>query len=102
MEFRIELVTDDVTGYHCYRVFDSNGYGTDYATYDEADRADRRIRIEAIADRLHAVFTDPTHPTNQLKRPAKRSCIVCGETYRSRVSLLADRGYCPDCIDVTE
>lgn len=78
----------------------------------EADQADQdymqsedcaawyRDQYDEIADRLVTLFTDPTHPSNQLKRPARRTCVHCGETYRSRVDLLADSGVCADCLEV--
>jgi hypothetical protein len=56
--------------------------------------------LDALAARIAADLTNPTLPSNQLKRPAKRSCLVCAATYVSRVSILCDRGYCSDaCAD---
>ena len=51
-----------------------------------------------VADTLARIFTDPTHASNRLKRPATRTCLNCGATWKSRIALLADRLHCtPAC-----
>lgn len=55
--------------------------------------------MDDLAQTLVEIFMDPTHPLNQLKRPATRVCRCCGDAYRSRVAMLADDGLCADCIE---
>jgi hypothetical protein len=55
---------------------------------------------EEFAHAVATFLSDSTNPFNRLKRPAKRVCVECGETYKSAVSLLADSGRCADCIEV--
>lgn len=47
---------------------------------------------------LVARFTDPSREENWLKRPATRTCLGCGTTWKTRLSLLASPVYCtPEC-----
>jgi hypothetical protein len=52
--------------------------------------------VERAAKILVSVFTDPTHPINQLRRPAVRTCqrFGCANTWKSKVALLADKQFC--------
>ncbi len=52
--------------------------------------------IERLAQWFAERLTDPSLLCNQLKRPAKRVCVHCGNTYCSPVSVLCDSGYCSD------
>ena len=47
------------------------------------------VAVQAIVD----VLLDPAHPLNQLKRPARRQCAHCQESYRSSVAYGLD-GFC--------
>lgn len=64
--------------------------------------ADQSAILDALARHLADWFADPQDPFNRLARPAKRTCTLCGDTYRSMVSILADTGLCADCIQVPE
>ena len=52
--------------------------------------------VERLAQWFANRLTDPSLSCNQLKRPAIRTCVHCGNTYRSTVSILCDSGYCSD------
>ncbi len=52
--------------------------------------------LENLAQRLVEVFTDPTLPCNQLRRPTWRTCLHCGGKWRSTVSMLCESPFCSD------
>lgn len=52
--------------------------------------------IESIAERAYRAIIDPASPANHLRRPARRTCLYCGQAYRSTVSILIDPGFCSD------
>ena len=56
------------------------------------------VPVAIDTDTFVAYVTDPSHPDNQLRRPATRRCLrsECDATWQSRVALLADRRYCSD------
>jgi hypothetical protein len=56
--------------------------------------SDSGVVLERLADQLAAMFTDPTLPAHQLKRPVYRVCLGCGGRYRSLVNILHDAGFC--------
>ena len=61
-----------------------------------------KARTDAARE-LAAAWSDPADERNYLKRPAKRTCLHCGETYVSRLSVLAGSPFCSDvCRKATE
>jgi hypothetical protein len=50
--------------------------------------AEQELVVEAWAD--------PSNPENWLQRPAKRQCFHCGQTYTSRIMLLAAKPFCSE------
>lgn len=52
--------------------------------------------LDHAARQLVAVMTDPSNPDNWLKRPATRTCLHCGGTWKTRLKLLACPVYCGD------
>lgn len=57
-------------------------------------RGDRTI--EEAAEVCVNRWSDPANPANRLKRPAKRTCANCEQTYISHVSILSGAYYCSD------
>lgn len=52
--------------------------------------------LDHAARQLLTAMTDPSNPDNWLKRPATRTCMHCGTTWKTRLSLLACSRYCSD------
>jgi len=52
--------------------------------------------LDRTARQLVAAWTDKSNPDNWLKRPAKRTCLHCGNTWMTRMKLLASDAYCSD------
>lgn len=56
------------------------------------------VELDHAARQLVAMMTDPANEANWLKRPATRTCIHCGATWKTRLSLLCCSAYCsPAC-----
>lgn len=60
------------------------------------------VELDHAARQLVAAFTDPSNEANWLKRPATRTCMHCGGTWKTRLSLLCCSPYCsPACEDAS-